>query len=216
MQRPVTHVLTETQPRSPQRLALNAVAVGTLHVALILALMSGLHIDVVKIIPHPIIAQVLPSEDPPPSPPKPPEIPMEQPTIEQVPMPLVKMDTTQQPDTITVAHADHPVHVILQPPAPIPPTAVVSLMGTHSTPPYPPLSRRLGEEGVVGLRIRIADDGRVSDVEIARSSGVERLDDAAKEWVLANWRYRAATRDGKPVASETQAVVVFSLKTARR
>lgn len=215
MQRPVSHVLIENQPRSPQRLAFNAVAVGGLHIALIYALMSGLHIDIVKIIPNVIDARVLPTEEPPPSPPQPPQIPMEQPTLEQVPMPEVKIETSSKGE-ITVAHIDHPDGAIPQPSAPMPSTALISLVGTHSTPPYPPLSRRLGEEGVVGLRILIAGDGRVSNVVVVKSSGVARLDDAAKEWVLANWRYRAATRGGKPVAAETQAVVVFNLKTARR
>ena len=215
MQRPVSHGIVESQPRSPQRLATSVIAVGALHAVLIYALITGLYMKVVPIIPRDIIARVLPTQEAPPAPPKPPEIPMAQPAIDQVPMPLVKIDTAQQ-DTITVARLDHPTYATPQPEPPIAPTAVVSLAGTHSTPPYPPLSRRLGEEGVVGLRILIGDDGRVSNVAVVKSSGVERLDDAAKEWVLANWRYRAATRDGKPIASETQAVVVFNLKTARR
>ncbi len=215
MQRPVSHGIVESQPRSPQRLATSVIAVGALHVVLIYALMTGLYIKIVPIIRHDIIARVLPTEELPPVPPKPPEIPMTQPAMDQVPMPFVKIDTPP-PDAINVAHADHPTPATPQLDKSIAPTAVISLAGTHSTPPYPPLSRRLGEEGVVGLRILIADNGRISNVAVIKSSGVERLDDAAKEWVLANWRYRAATRDGKPIASETQAVVIFNLKTARR
>lgn len=215
MQRPASHVLIETPPRSPQRLATSAIAVGTLHLVLIYALMTGLYIKVVPFIPHTIMARILPSEEPPAVLPSPPEIKLEQPRLEQVQMPLVKIDKASQ-DTITVTHVEHPVRVTPQPATPYPPTGVVSLVGTHSTPPYPPLSRRLGEEGTVGLRILIADDGHVSRVEVVKSSGAQRLDDAATQWVLANWRYRAATREGKAIASETQAVVVFNLKTAHR
>jgi protein TonB len=191
-------------------------AVGALHLLLIYALISGLYIKIVPFAQHPIFARVLPTIDPPLAPPRPPEIPLQQPMLEQVPKPVVKIDNTQPQGTITVALVEHPTGPLPQPSTPTPSTAIVSLMGTHTTPPYPPLSRRLGEEGSVGLRILIADDGRVSDVEVTRSSGQQRLDDAAKQWVMANWRYRAATKDGHSVASETQAVVVFNLKTARR
>ena len=215
MQRPASHVLIETAPRSPQRLATSAIAVGTLHLVLIYALMTGLYIKVVPFIPHTIMARILPSEEPPAVPPSPPEIKLEQPRLEQVQMPLVKIDKASQ-DTITVTHVEHPVRVTPQPATSYPPTGVVSLMGTHSTPPYPPLSRRLGEQGKVGLRIFIAADGHISDVQVAKSSGLERLDEAARDWVRAHWLYRPATREGKAIAAETEAVVVFNLKTARR
>jgi len=68
-------------------------------------------------------------------------------------------------------------------------------------------------ERKVSLHILIAPDGRVSDVEIAHSSGIQRLDDAARD---STGLYCPATKNGKAVASETEAVVVFTLRTARR
>ena len=66
-------------------------------------------------------------------------------------------------------------------------------------PPYPAMSRRLGESGRVVLRVLIGADGRAQDVKLQRSSGYERLDEAAME-AVRGWRYRPGTRDGVPEA----------------
>lgn len=211
MQRPISHVLI-TQ-RSPQRKAASFIAVGALHVGLILALLTGLTPMAVKIIPH-TVDVFFPPDVTPPVPPPTPEVKFVQPTIDTVPKPTWTTKDTQ-PNQINVAHADEPPPTRADP-VTILPTAAVSIAGSHTTPPYPPLSRRLGEQGKVGLHILIAPDGRVSNVEVAHSSGIQRLDDAARDWVRANWLYRPATRDGKPVASEIEAMVVFNLKTAQR
>ena len=64
-------------------------------------------------------------------------------------------------------------------------------------PAYPPLSRRLREEGKVVLRVLIEADGSASRAEIRSSSGYERLDQAALQTVL-RWRYLPAKRNGVP------------------
>ncbi|MDM7949621.1 energy transducer TonB [Hydrogenophaga sp.] len=62
-------------------------------------------------------------------------------------------------------------------------------------PPYPPLSKRLGEQGQVVVRARIEVNGTASQVEIRTSSGFERLDRAALETVKG-WRYVPGKRGG--------------------
>ena len=64
-------------------------------------------------------------------------------------------------------------------------------------PTYPPLSRRLREEGKVVLRVLIGTDGTAEQAEIRSSSGYERLDQAALQTVL-RWRYVPARRNGVP------------------
>lgn len=214
MQRPISHVLI-TQHRSPERRAASFIVVGALHAGFVVALMAGLAPMVVKAISHPLDVVVLTPDTTTPVAPPTPDVKLVQPTIDTVPKPTWTTDDTQQKQ-ITVAHNDKPPPATTDPVAKILPTAAVSIAGSHTTPPYPPLSRRLGEEGKVGLHITIAPDGRVNNVEIAKSSGIQRLDEAARDWVRANWLYRPATKDGKPIASETEAVVVFNLKTARR
>jgi len=62
-------------------------------------------------------------------------------------------------------------------------------------PPYPPLSRRLGEQGTALVRTLISRNGRALDAVLAQSSGFDRLDQAAVQ-AVKQWRYRPATLDG--------------------
>jgi len=94
-------------------------------------------------------------------------------------------------------------------------TTAEPLIATHTTPPYPALALRLGEQGTAILKIGIAADGSVSDAIVQTSSGSERLDAAAIAWVKAHWRYKPATRGGAAIASTTLAAVKFDLRTAR-
>lgn len=48
-------------------------------------------------------------------------------------------------------------------------------------PRYPRASRALGEEGTVLIQARISPEGGVSDVQLVKSSGYRRLDEAALE-----------------------------------
>lgn len=79
-------------------------------------------------------------------------------------------------------------------------------------PDYPPLSRRLGEEGRVVLQVRVSAEGRVLEVEVARSCGFPRLDAAAKRSVAA-WRFVPATVNGAGVESSVLVPVVFALES---
>lgn len=78
-------------------------------------------------------------------------------------------------------------------------------------PAYPPLSKRLGEEGKVVLRVRIEADGRASQAEIHRSSGYERLDQTALQTVL-RWRYVPGKRNGVPEAMWFNVPINFVLE----
>ena len=62
-------------------------------------------------------------------------------------------------------------------------------------PAYPPLSKRLGEQGKVITRVLIGADGVAQKAEIRQSSGFERLDQAALATVL-KWRYVPGKRGG--------------------
>lgn len=70
----------------------------------------------------------------------------------------------------------------------------------HNPPPaYPRMSRRLGEQGTVLVRVLISTEGRAEKAEIRSSSGYPRLDEAALETVQ-RWRYVPGQRAGKPEA----------------
>lgn len=65
--------------------------------------------------------------------------------------------------------------------------------------PYPFLSRRMGEQGKVVVRVLIGADGVAQKAEIRQSSGHVRLDESALATAL-QWRYVPGKRGGVPEA----------------
>ena len=62
-------------------------------------------------------------------------------------------------------------------------------------PVYPPLSKRLGEQGQVVYSVLIGADGLPISAKLIKSSGFERLDAAAYAAVMS-WRYVPGKRNG--------------------
>jgi protein TonB len=67
-----------------------------------------------------------------------------------------------------------------------------------SAPSYPSISRRMGEEGKLVLRVELDEEGRVATAEVIESSGYSRLDNAALETVKS-WQCQPPIRDGQPM-----------------
>lgn len=67
-------------------------------------------------------------------------------------------------------------------------------------PPYPSVSRRLGESGRVLLRVELDESGRVVKARVVESSGFARLDSAALT-AVRNWRCTPPRQDGHPVGA---------------
>jgi protein TonB len=99
-------------------------------------------------------------------------------------------------------------------PPPPPPTELKAIERTHTKPPYPALSQRMGEQGTTSLKVTVGTDGKVKDISLAKTSGSNRLDQAAMEWVKANYRWDPPTQLGKPVEATTQVDVIWDLKSA--
>lgn len=78
-------------------------------------------------------------------------------------------------------------------------------------PPYPRMSKRRGEEGTVLLRVKVNKNGRAASVQIRKSSGSKRLDNAARKTV-SKWRFVPAKKDGKPVNGWVIVPIAFKLK----
>ena len=66
-------------------------------------------------------------------------------------------------------------------------------------PPYPSVSKRLGEQGRVVVRTLIGADGVAQQAEIRQSSGFDRLDQSALNTAL-RWRYVPGKHAGVPEA----------------
>ena len=77
-------------------------------------------------------------------------------------------------------------------------------------PVFPPLSRRLGEEGKVLLRVKVSADGQPVAVDLEKSSNFERLDEAARR-AVARWRFVPARRGDEPVEGAVIVPIVFRL-----
>jgi len=77
-------------------------------------------------------------------------------------------------------------------------------------PEYPAISRRMGEEGKVLLRVRVMPDGRAAAVDVEKSSNFDRLDDAALRSV-ARWRFIPAKRGDETIEATVIVPIVFRL-----
>jgi protein TonB len=78
-------------------------------------------------------------------------------------------------------------------------------------PAYPRMSKRMGEQGTVIVRVLIGLQGSAEQAEIRTSSGYERLDKAALETVQ-RWRYSPGKRHGTPEAMWFNVPVRFVLE----
>nr|MCU0972664.1 TonB family protein [Burkholderiales bacterium] len=78
-------------------------------------------------------------------------------------------------------------------------------------PQYPSASRRLGEQGTVQLRVLVSADGHAAHVDVHRSSGFPRLDDAAAA-AVRDWRFVPAKRGTTPVEAHVIVPIVFKLE----
>src|SRR5690606_39426143 len=87
------------------------------------------------------------------------------------------------------------------------PTQPVSL----DTPPpaYPPELACFDRGGTVGLLMQIGVDGAPADIRVETSSGHPQLDQSATE-AVETWKFRPATRNGNPVATDLRVPVTFS------
>lgn len=71
-------------------------------------------------------------------------------------------------------------------------------------PIYPAFSRRMQEEGKVVLRVLVNLKGKPEQVEIQKSSGFPRLDEAARQTVLSSYLFKPYSENG-----QTQSVFVL-------
>lgn len=195
-----------------------ASSVLVLHVAALWALQTGLLRRAIEIVvPVEILSQMIeppiPKVEPPPPAPKPaepvkptvvqrsepPPPPMPQAIADPTPAPAAPTGVTAPPAPLPPITA--PVAETPAPPAPPPAPPRVELPSSDADylqnpkPAYPPISKRLGEQGKVVVRVLIGADGNAQKAEVRQSSGFERLDQAALATVL-RWRYVPGKRGG--------------------
>jgi protein TonB len=175
-------------------------AIVLVHLGLIIALKSGLARKVVDTVIPPLKVDIVKEEIVPEKEPPPPAVNIETPPP-FVPAPEINIEFPPEPaPTITTTTTPPP-----EPSAPVraPPVISRTAPGTPSSglskPDYPPVSRRLGQEGTVVLQLYILETGRVGDAKVERTSGFPKLDEAAVAHAKKAWRFKPATENGKAV-----------------
>ena len=76
---------------------------------------------------------------------------------------------------------------------------------------YPLESVIESEEGTVGLKIFLFEDGTMRDAVVEKSSGFWRLDDAAIDYVKEKWKY-AGKKGDDVMPTEVRVNVTFDLR----
>lgn len=126
-------------------------------------------------------------------------------------VPAVSVPPDPKPAPPVEARPAPPAPAAPAPPAPITPPSFNADYLDNPAPAYPPLARRMGEEGRVMLRVYVETTGLPSKVEIRTSSGSERLDQAALE-AVRRWKFVPAKQAGQVVAASVVVPISFSLR----
>lgn len=189
------------------------IMVVILHVFLLYGLKNGLARQALELITGPVevkmIDETIPEDkEPPPPPPK-----LEQPPP-FVPPPDIAIDLPVETNSTAIVAVQTTTRTAPPPMAP-PPSARTPPRSDPkhplSQPEYPPTARRLGQEGTVVLLIFVQPDGKVGDVKIHKSSGFDKLDEAAVREAKRSWRFIPAKEGNNPVAEWGQFAVTFRL-----
>jgi protein TonB len=211
------------------------------HVAALWALQSGLLRRTVEIlVPIEVVNELItlqapkvePAEVPPepktPEPVRQPAVKKVEPALPAAPKQVVVPDSRPAPNAPTAVFgpqpvappAATPVTPEAAPAAPAAPAAAPARVELPSSdasylqnpsPAYPPISKRLGEQGKVVVRVLIGADGSPQQAELERSSGFDRLDRSALEYVM-RCRYVPGKVGGVPQAMWYEAPVNFVLE----
>jgi periplasmic protein TonB len=143
------------------------------------------------------------------------DIPPPEPNVAMSPIDIAPPTLVVEPDIQVSVDTPTSITVDTQPAQPnaaadTPLTAVKLLRQVE--PPYPPMSKRLDEQGTVVMRLTILSTGRVSRVDVTTSSGYARLDQAAKD-AARQWLF--ARRDGANVMYTVTVPMKFRLDEMR-
>jgi len=219
--------------RAPNRLAVIVASVLLFHGAALWALQTGLLRRAVEVlVPAELLIEFIEPasplvEPPPPTPPAPSPVrpvlsrsptPVRQPAPELLaradPMPAVNALLGVINPVATTETVTAPVSPAPNTPAPAPrvepPSSDADYL-QNPKPPYPPLSKRLGEQGKVVVRALIGLDGTAQQAQIKQSSGFDRLDQSALATVQ-RWRYVPGKRAGIAEAMWFNVPITFVLE----
>ncbi len=192
------------------------ITVLLLHGGALWALQAGLLRRVVEVfVPAQVLVEMYtpPVDKPAPQPPAPTPVKAKL-TPAAPPAPLAVATPTPKPSELTLAPVAPSTPANTGDKAPSNATATVATAATappsppklelpssdadylnNPKPPYPPISKRMGEQGKVIIRTLIGADGVAQEASVHQSSGFDRLDQAALA-TARKWRYVPGKRAG--------------------
>lgn len=172
--------------------------------------------------PAPVPVTAPPAPPPPVSPPplpsvRPAPIPdLIKPQVTTTPQPIL---TSSQPSVVAPAKPQPPRPPVPPKPSPAKETSSAARGAVqaqpddlHNEPPeYPEESRIARQQGVVILQVEVTAEGEPAGVNILKSSGYFRLDQAARQ-AVQHWKFHPALAAGITVSSEANVPVHFKLQ----
>lgn len=208
----------------PRWISLGLIAV--MHVAGFLALQYAGPVVIQRVPSVPLVVDLLPLDPPPPEPkavtlptklevaprPIPQRIVAPVPIVKTPPAPVI-VETRPVPEPAPPP----PVMAVEARPAPARTSAEIVNLNTRllsaEPPRYPVEARRRRETGTVILLVVVDQHGRVAEISVATSSGVDRLDKAALS-AVRRWRWSPMIVDGHPSKVKGLVRIPFELTPA--
>lgn len=173
--------------------------------------------------PQPVAVESPPTPQPPKPVPKPQPKPKVKPKVEPKPTPMPVREAPSQ----IAAPAPDPTPPAPQPAAPTPPAPAAPAIGKPTMdlsapknvaklgcniaqPDYPAMSRRRGETGTALVKLVVGVTGKIENVQLQKSSGSPRLDDAALDAVRSS-ACSPYKENGEAIRATATVPFVFSL-----
>lgn len=193
------------------RYLIGASTVLLVHAVMLYVLRNGLEHSTFQLPAGPVLAELIDEPEiklaePPPPPPT-----FQPVRVDPVPAPEIAIDLpadSGQAITLStvpeVAAASAPLPSEIVPPR-------IDQTRSEMMPLYPPTSKRLGEQGRVLMLVHVLADGRAGDVRLERSSGFDRLDQAALAHVLRAWHFIPARDGSRAIDSWGEFAVTFRI-----
>ena len=183
-----------------------------IHAVAFWAISNGMVRDAVQQLPQIVDVSFVAPADPPPQPPAPKTVevalkspPVITPPLPQLPIIIENTITVppQPPKPVesapAVAAAPSTPSPVAAPPAPPQPKLVTGVEYVRPPSPiYPSISRRLGETGIVTLRVLVSTRGTPEQATVQQSSGSTNLDEAGRQAAMRSL-FKPYMEDGKPV-----------------
>jgi periplasmic protein TonB len=130
----------------------------------------------------------------------------------QVAPPKAQPVPTDEGSVQAVPPATFDTTPVATPTAPSAPVEATLAYVSAPAPAYPRVAMAGHMQGTVTLRVLVDETGKPVDVIVETSSGHPVLDKAARDQVLARWRFQPAKTDGQPVRAWARIPVTFSLR----